>query len=77
MEMECPSCNGVGNYSWGDDDAYFVDCKKCGGTGKVKAKVCPTCDGDKHHPMANYPRTDETVKGNECPECKGTGKVPE
>lgn len=39
-------------------------------------RKCPTCRGDGFHPMANHPRTKETLLGNECPECKGVGSLP-
>ena len=44
----------------------------CGCLSKEGKKVCPVCNGDGFHPMANYPRNVDTLKGNECSLCKGT-----
>jgi ssDNA-binding Zn-finger/Zn-ribbon topoisomerase 1 len=39
-------------------------------------RVCPTCRGDGHHPMANHPRTDDTIAASPCPECGGSKWLP-
>jgi hypothetical protein len=31
----CPNCKGVGNYSLDADDAEFIDCHMCNGTGQL------------------------------------------
>lgn len=41
----CGRCNGGGVVEVSNPSAKFIDCPKCGGSGKVYGAKCRGCDG--------------------------------
>jgi hypothetical protein len=60
FEIPCPTCKGSGRVDCPDCRKGMIQCKECGGKGRI-AGVCPDCKG---------------ARVVSCKACGGTGVKP-